>query len=229
MIDNNIEMTIWDDIVDIECVDNEDVYDLSVDDVHNFFANDLLVHNCGEIVLCPYDSCRLMAINLSSFVQNQFLSTAFFDFERFKEVTIKAQRLMDDLVDLESEAIDRIIEKVKSDPQSKDVKQIEIDLWNKIKDKTLQGRRTGLGITALGDALAMLGLRYGSDASIEVTKNIYMTLALGSHESSIIMASERGAFPIFDYELEKDHSYLLNIISKMPQHLELSLLIFWNI
>jgi ribonucleoside-diphosphate reductase alpha chain len=168
---------------------------------------------CGEIVLCPYDSCRLMAINLSSFVTEPFTQQATFDFEKFHEVVVKSQRLMDDLVDLEIEAVDRIREKIATDSQPAHVKRVESELWDKIKEKAVQARRTGLGITALGDTLAMLGLRYGSDESVTMTENIYRALAVGAHTSSILMAEERGAFPIFNFEKEKGHGYLERIIS----------------
>ena len=171
---------------------------------------------CGEIVLCPYDSCRLMAMNLSSFVENPFTGDARFNFGLFYNTVIKAQRLMDDLVDLEIEAVDRIREKIAADPQPEHVKQVEADLWNKIKAKASFARRTGLGVTALGDTLAMLGLRYGSKESIEMTEKIYREMALAAHKSSIIMASERGAFPIFSYNKEKDHPYLKKIIGELP-------------
>lgn len=178
---------------------------------------------CAEIVLCPYDSCRLMALNLSSFVNDPFTPRAEFDFGLFSEVVAKSQRLMDDLVDLEIEAVDRIREKIASDPQSLHVKRVESELWEKIRDKATKARRTGLGITALGDTLAMLGLRYGSDESIAKTEEIYRQMSLAAHESSIIMAKERGAFPIFDYQKEKDHEYLNSIIGQLsPQMVE-----FW--
>ena len=204
--------TEWDEIQDISVVKNEDVYDLTVDDVHNFFANDILVHNCGEIPLSPYDSCRLMVINLTSFIQNPFTPNASFNFGEFEAVVQDAQRLMDDLVDLEVECVDHILEKIKNDPQPKHVKQIEQDLWEKIRAAGSNGRRTGLGITGLGDALAALGLRYGSEESIAVTEEIYKSLATWSHYSSLVMAHERGAFPVWDWEKEKGHSYLGKIM-----------------
>ena len=167
---------------------------------------------CGEIALSPYDSCRLMVVNLTSFVINPFSESARFDFSRFKSVVYKAQRLMDDLVDLEIECVDRVLAKIESDPQPEHVKRIEWDLWHKIKAAGRNGRRTGLGITGLGDALAGLNIKYGSDFSISATAEIYKTLAIGSHSSSLIMARERGAFPAFSYEKEKDHVYLNKIL-----------------
>jgi len=167
---------------------------------------------CGEIPLSPYDSCRLMVVNLTSFVLSPFTDCARFDFNRFKSVVYKAQRLMDDLVDLEIECVDRILAKIESDPQPQHVKQIEWDLWHKIRAAGRNGRRTGLGITGLGDALAGLNIKYGSECSISATNEIYKTLAIGAHSSSLIMAQERGAFPAFSYEKEKDHDYLKKIM-----------------
>ena len=167
---------------------------------------------CGEIPLSPYDSCRLMVVNLTSFVLNPFTDCAKFDFGRFRSVVYKAQRLMDDLVDLEIECVDRILAKIESDPQPEHVKRIEWDLWHKIRAAGLNGRRTGLGITGLGDALAGLNIKYGSDFSISATAEIYKTLAIGAHCSSLVMAWERGAFPAFSYEKEKDHDYLNKIM-----------------
>jgi len=167
---------------------------------------------CGEIALSPYDSCRLMVVNLTSFVDFPFTTGARFDFGRFTKVTKKAQRLMDDLVDLEIECVDRILEKIERDPQPEHVKRIEWDLWRKIKSAGQNGRRTGLGITGLGDALAALNIRYGSNLSIEATAAIYQHLAMGAHMSSCQLAAERGSFPVFSYEKEKDHPYLSRIM-----------------
>lgn len=168
---------------------------------------------CGELVLCAYDSCRLMVINLASFVKQAFEDCPVFDFKRFHDVAMKAQRLMDDLVDLELEAVDKILAKIDRDELPDHVKQVELELWQKVREKCVQGRRTGLGITGLGDALAMLNLKYGSPRSIKMTEKIYKALAVGAHTSSCVMAAERGAFPIFDYDLEKDHTYLKRVIN----------------
>ena len=168
---------------------------------------------CGEIPLSPYDSCRLMVVNLTSFVLNPFTSNAKFDYDGFTSVVGKAQRLMDDLVDLEIECVDRILEKIEKDPQPESVKRIERDLWTKIRAAGLNGRRTGLGVTGLGDALAALTVRYGSQLSIEMTEAIYQHLAIGAHRSSCQLAAERGAFPVFDYSKEKDHPYLTRVMS----------------
>jgi ribonucleoside-diphosphate reductase alpha chain len=168
---------------------------------------------CGEIPLSPYDSCRLMVVNLTTFVQDPFTANAKFDYDRFSSVVWKAQRLMDDLVDLEVECVDRILEKIERDPQPEHVKAIERQLWNKIRAAGLNGRRTGLGITGLGDALAALNIRYGSQLSIEMTSAIYQHLAMGAHKSSCQLAVERGSFPVFDYSKEKDHPYLNRVMN----------------
>ena len=160
---------------------------------------------CGEIPLCPYDSCRLIAMNLYSYVDNPFTAEAKFNMPLFKEHVVKAMRLMDDLIDLEMEKIEAILNKIKSDPEEDDIKRTEMELWEKIKKKSLGGRRTGLGITAEGDMLAALGMRYGSDKAIEFAVEVQKTLAVESYRSSVIMASERGAFPIYDAEKEANN------------------------
>jgi ribonucleoside-diphosphate reductase alpha chain len=168
---------------------------------------------CGEIVLSAYDACRLLVINLSSYVKNPFTPDALFDFDLFHKHAMIAQRLMDDIVDLELECIDRILDKVTSDPEPMEVKRVEIDLWKKIKDAVIGGRRTGLGPTALGDTLAMLNVKYGSPESVDWTYRIYRALAVAAHTSSCILAKERGAFPVFDYNKEKNHEYLQSIMN----------------
>lgn len=160
---------------------------------------------CGEIPLCPYDSCRLIAMNLYSYVENPFTPQASFNFNLFKEHVIKAMRLMDDLVDLEMEKIEAIMEKVKSDPESDSIKRTEMELWEKIRSKSLGGRRTGLGITAEGDMLAALGYRYGDDKAIAFSVEVQKTLALSAYRASVIMAKERGAFPIYDAKREENN------------------------
>jgi len=157
---------------------------------------------CGEIPLCPYDSCRLIAINLYSYVEKPFTPEARFNVSLFKEHVIKAMRLNDDLVDLEMEKIDRIIEKLDKDPEEEVIKRTERELWLKIKEKTLGGRRTGLGITAEGDMLAALGLRYGSEEAIQTGVQVQKTLALSAYRSSVIMAQERGPFPLYEANRE---------------------------
>jgi len=172
---------------------------------------------CGEITLSPYDSCRLMLVNLVKFVNDPFTAQAHFDFERFDSSVQKAQKLMDDLVDLELEAVDRIIAKIEKDPEPDDVKRLELELWNKIRSAAINGRRTGLGITALGDALAYLGIRYGSDESVEMTERFYKALALGAYRSTVDMARDRGCFPVFDHEIEKDHEFIKQIMAADPE------------
>lgn len=172
---------------------------------------------CGEIPLCPYDSCRLLSINLYSYVVNPFTSDAYFDIEKFSKHVQIAQRLMDDIVDLELEKIDRILEKIKIDPQSKEVKETESHLWEKIKRKSGQGRRTGVGITAEGDMLAAMGLRYGTKEATEFSVNIHKTLALNAYRSSVTMAQERGAFEVFDAKREANNPFLLRIKEADPQ------------
>lgn len=166
---------------------------------------------CGEIPLCPYDSCRLLAINLYSYVENPFTPQATFNFELFKKHVAMAQRFMDNIIDLEQEKIDAILNKVANDPQSDEVKYTERHLWEKIKHKTAQGRRTGVGITAEGDMLAALGLRYGTEEATEMAVKVQQTLALSAYASSVNMAKERGAFPIYDAKREENNPFVLRI------------------
>jgi len=173
---------------------------------------------CGEIILSPYDSCRLMLVNLTSFIKEPWCENSSFDYGSFATKVQKAQRLMDDMIDLEVEQVDRIIKKIENDRQPASVKKIEKDLWIKIREQALNGRRTGLGITGLGDALAMLGITYGSEESITTTEEIYKWLALNSYESSIILAKERGSFPSWKFEREKDHKFISKIIQKLLPH-----------
>ena len=172
---------------------------------------------CGEIPLCPYDSCRLLAINLYSYVKNPFTPEAEFDFDLFRRHVQLAQRLMDDIIDLEQEKIDRILEKIASDPQSDEVKATERTLWEKIRRRTGQGRRTGVGITAEGDMLAALGLRYGTQEALDFAVEVQKTLALSAYRSSVTMAQERGAFEVFDAEREKNNPFMLRIKEADPQ------------
>lgn len=166
---------------------------------------------CGEIPLCPYDSCRLLAINLYSYVENPFTPQATFNFELFKKHVAMAQRFMDDIIDLEQEKIDAILNKIANDPQSDEVKYTEHHLWEKIKHKTAQGRRTGVGITAEGDMLAALGLRYGTEEATEMAVKVQQTLALSAYASSVNMAKERGAFPVYDAKREENNPFVLRI------------------
>ena len=170
---------------------------------------------CGEVILSAYDSCRLLLVNVSKFVNDPFTAKTMFDHDRFAAAVIVAQRLMDDLVDLELEAVDKIISKVQADPELDEVKKIEVNLWWKIRKAAMNGRRTGLGITALGDALAYLNVRYGSQESVDKTEEIYRALETAAYRSSIDMAEERGPFPAFEYSAEADHTFVQKVISNL--------------
>lgn len=172
---------------------------------------------CGEIPLCPYDSCRLLAINLYSYVENPFTPKAKFNFELFHEHVGKAQRIMDDIIDLEMEKIDKILAKIASDPETDEVKQTEINLWSKIRNKTLKGRRTGVGTTGEGDMIAAMGLRYGTPEATAFSENIHKELALAAYASSVNLAKERGAFEIYDAEREKNNPYIQRIREASPE------------
>ena len=172
---------------------------------------------CGEIPLCPYDSCRLLSVNLYSYVVNPFTPEAYFDFDLFNKHVALAQRIMDDIVDMEMEKIDKIIEKVKSDPQADVVKETELHLWQKIKRKSAMGRRTGVGITAEGDMLAAMNLRYGSQEATDFSVEVHKTLALAAYRSSVVMAKERGAFEVYDSEREKNNPFINRIREAEPE------------
>ena len=172
---------------------------------------------CGEIPLCPYDSCRLLSVNLYSYVVNPFTPEAYFDFDLFKKHVALAQRIMDDIVDMEMEKIDKIIEKVKSDPQADVVKETELHLWQKIKRKSAMGRRTGVGITAEGDMLAAMNLRYGTQEATDFSVEVHKTLALAAYRSSVVMAKERGAFEVYDSEREKNNPFINRIREAEPE------------
>ncbi|HMM18230.1 MAG TPA: adenosylcobalamin-dependent ribonucleoside-diphosphate reductase [Petrimonas sp.] len=172
---------------------------------------------CGEIPLCPYDSCRLLAINLYSYVVNPFRENAYFDFELFGKHVRLAQRIMDDIIDLESEKIDKILDKINSDPESEEVKSSERNLWEKIRRKTLEGRRTGVGITAEGDMLAALGIRYGSEEGNDFSERVHKMVALNAYASSVEMAKERGAFKVYDAEREKNNPFVNRLKKEDPQ------------
>jgi ribonucleotide reductase alpha subunit len=214
-------------VISVEPAGVEDVYNGTVDGEHTlcmYVGDEKLVQfqnqanviiaseQCGEITLSPYDSCRLLLVNLARFVRDPFTPHASFDFVRFNDVVKKAQKLMDDLVDLELEAIDRIMQKIENDPEPADVKRPEIELWTKIRNTAINGRRTGLGITALGDALAYLNIKYGSDESINVTEQIYKGLALGAYRSTVEMARDRGPFPIFSHKVEEGHPFIEQVM-----------------
>jgi len=175
---------------------------------------------CGEIPLNPYDSCRLLAVNLYSYVNNPFTPKAEYDFELFEEHSRLAQRLMDDIIDLELEQIDKILDKVEKDPEDEAIKRTEKELWLKIKDKAVRGRRTGVGITAEGDMLAALGYTYGSDEAIEFSEKVHSTLAINTYKSSVKMAEERGAFGIYDSKREENNPFLNRLKEIDPEWYE---------
>lgn len=166
---------------------------------------------CGEIPLCPYDSCRLIALNLYSYVEEPFTKDAKFNYPLFKQHTRMAQRMMDDIIDLELEKIDAILEKIDNDPEEKEIKAVEYNLWKNIKKKCIEGRRTGVGVTAEGDMLAALNIQYGSEESIKTCEKVHKTLALEAYRSSVDMAHARGAFPIYDSEREKNNPMIQRI------------------
>jgi len=171
---------------------------------------------CGEIPLCPYDSCRLLAINLHSYVENPFTAEASFNFDLYKEHVGLAQRMMDDIIDLELEKIDAILAKIEADPESDELKRVERNLWKNIRKKSEEGRRTGIGITAEGDMLAALGLRYGSDEATSFSVEVHKTLALEAYKSSTYLAKERGAFAIYDAEREKNNPFIIRMKQADP-------------
>jgi ribonucleoside-diphosphate reductase alpha chain len=166
---------------------------------------------CGEIPLCPYDSCRLLSVNLYSCVDNPFTPEASFSWNKFKDVVYKAQRLMDDIIDLEEEKINKILDKIDKDPENEEIKQVEKNLWIKIRNKLLQGRRTGLSAIGLADAFAALSIQYGEDNSIQLAEEIYKQFAIAAYKSSIDMAKERGCFPIYKWTNEITNSYIARI------------------
>lgn len=176
---------------------------------------------CGEIPLCLYDSCRLLAINLYSYVENPFTPNAKFNFSKFKEHVMYAQRMMDDIIDLEMEKIETIIAKIEADPETDEVKATELNLWKKIKDKTSQGRRTGVGTTAEGDMIAAMGLTYGTEEATKFSVEVHKTLALAAYRSSVMLASERGAFPVFNYKRESNNPFMNRLKEADPELYEL--------
>jgi ribonucleotide reductase alpha subunit len=187
---------------------------IEVPKYHYFTANSIISGN-SELPLCEYDSCRLIAINLYPYVENPFTKESKFNFILFREHVVMAQRLMDDLIDLEIEKLNSIIEKIKSDSESEDIKKVELELWEKIRNKAIEGRRTGLGITAEGDMLAALNIRYGTKEAIDFSEKIHKQMAMSSYESSINMAKERGSFPIWDYEKERRNPFVKRVILDM--------------
>lgn len=186
----------------------------SVPDCYASFGFKTISTNpCGEIPLCAYDSCRLLAINLYSYVKHPFTPEAEFDFELFKQHVQKGQKLMDDLIDLEMEKIERILAKIEADPEPEGIKRTEKELWLNIKMKCLEGRRTGFGITAEGDMLAAMGLTYGTDEATAFAVEVQKTLACSAYRSSALMARDRGAFPIYDYKLEENNPFIQRLKS----------------
>lgn len=194
----------------INVISNEDVYDITVENNHNFFANNILVHNCGEIPLAAGDACRLMSLNLFSYVDNPFTNKASFNYDKFIEHAKISIKLMDNMIDLENEKIDRILAKVESDPEDEETKAIEKNLWNRVKYMNNAGRRSGIGFTALGDMLAALNLKYGSEKATNFAKNIQRIFALCVYIGScdLVQKDNRNTFECFNYELEKDNPFL---------------------
>ncbi|MGE5424543.1 MAG: adenosylcobalamin-dependent ribonucleoside-diphosphate reductase, partial [Syntrophothermus sp.] len=172
---------------------------------------------CGEIPLCTYDSCRLLAINLYSYVEKPFTAEASFNGKLFTDHVHKAQRMMDDIIDLELEKIDRILQKIDDDPEPDEIKSRERNMWLNIRKKAIQGRRTGFGITAEGDMLAALGTRYGSDEAISFSVEVHKMLALEAYRSSVVMARERGAFPMYNWEREKNNPFMQRLAQAAPE------------
>ena len=200
----------WDTII------NESVADCYADQGYRTVST----NPCGEIPLCPYDSCRLLALNLYSYVDNPFTPKAKFNFDKFREYVGYAQRIMDDIIDLELEKIDGILAKISSDPEELEIKRVERKLWENIKTKAKEGRRTGVGITAEGDMLAALGLRYGSEEATEFATEVHKTLAIEAYRSSVQMAKERGAFAIFDSQKEQNNPFIKRLGEADPELLE---------
>lgn len=214
-------------VVSVEYVGLEDVYNGTVDDVHNFYiggwdetANIKLLLcnlNCGELPLSPKDSCRLAITNTLAFVESPFEKTAQFNWEKFSAAARLTQRLMDDLVDLEIEAVERIIRKVESDTESPDIRERELELWRGIRDAAHGGRRTGAGVTGVGDTVAALGIRYGSNESIRFVDNLYRALCLASYGESVKMASERGAFPVWTQEADSRSPHIQKVLGELDE------------
>lgn len=172
---------------------------------------------CGEIPLCPYDSCRLIAVNLYSYVENPFTPQATFNYQKFNKHVQMAQRIMDDIVDLELEKVNKIVEKIEADPENIEIKRTELNLWKKIKTKSIQGRRTGVGITAEGDMLAALGLKYGTPEATDFCEDIHKKLALAAYRSSVDMARDRGSFPIYDSIREEKNPMIMRLRTEDEQ------------
>ncbi len=178
--------------------------------------NTVSTNPCGEIPLCPYDSCRLLALNLYSYVDKPFTAEASFDFAKFRDHVGKAMRMMDDIIDLELEKVEQIIAKIEADPEEADIRYVESNLWKKVREMALKGRRTGLGITAEGDMIAALGMRYGSDEAVAFAVEVHKTLALAAYGASVAMAEERGAFPLYDAARELGNPMIARIREADP-------------
>ena len=197
----NLEYLFWNTII------NESV----ADSYSQFGFRTVSTNPCGEIPLCPYDSCRLIAINLYSYVENPFTANSLFNFDLFKKHVGWTQRIMDDIIDLELEKIDLILKKIDEDPEDAEIKRVERNLWENIKVKAKDGRRTGIGITGEGDMLAALGLRYGSDNAVDFSVEVHKMLALEAYRSSVILSGERGAFPVYNAALERNNPFINRI------------------
>jgi len=198
-------------VSEIKYLGKEDVYDCTIPKISQFSANGILVHNCSELPLSEHDSCRLLLLNLYSYVSSPFTKDAVFDYDKFYKHAQIAQRFMDDIVDLEIEHIDRIIGKVKQDPEPYKIKKDELELWQSIKKACEDGRRTGTGVTGIGDTIAACGLKYGSKESISLIEKIFKTLKLGCYRSSVDIAREIGSFNVWDKDKEKENPFLLRI------------------
>lgn len=200
------------DIISKELVGEEEVFDIEVDNpTHTYWTGGCNVSNCSELPLSVLDSCRLLVVNLMSCVKEAFKKCAKFCFDTLYKLAQVAQRLMDDMVDLELECIERIINKIKKDPEEEEVKRVELDLWKSVYQNCRNGRRTGTGVTGIGDVIACLGMKYDSNKAVEFTEKVYKTLKLGAYRASVDMAKELGPFPVWDHELEKDNVFLLRI------------------
>ena len=213
MVNHNFQVikSFTDNIIEISELKNESVYCIQEPISRSIIVNGLSTRRCGEIPLCPYDSCRLLCVNLYGYVINPFTKAAYFNWELFKSDVQKSMRYMDDIIDLEQEKIDKIIEKINADPEDEFTKLYEVNLWTKIKEMTISGRRTGLGITAEGDMLASLGLRYGTDPANDFSTEVHKQLKLAAYRSSVELAKERGAFPIYDAKLEANNPFIQRI------------------
>ena len=222
---------VWDEIIESAHASAEpgllfwdNIIEQSPADIYSAFGFKTVGTNpCAELPLASDDSCRLMVLNLFWFVKDQYLDTAYFDYDEFAKVAQKAMRLMDDLIDLELEQVDKILAKIESDPEPDEIKAPEKNLWLRIRKKAENGRRTGLGVTAVGDTVAALGIKYGSEESVKVIETFYKELAINAYKSSSILAKERGAFPIHDYALEKGHPFLERIWEADPEIREMTI------